>query len=122
MRTFLVNRFPPVTRYALAAWRTHPVPIALSEVADLAEIEQATGTRDLELIGLRSGISSRGLCSTNPVPLPGFTEHLTPAGTHAELVPAFLVKRLRRPNFELLSPSVVIRRRPQRDKPFVSNR
>ena len=115
MRTCLVNRFPPVTRYALAAWRTHPVPIAFGEVSDLAEIEQATGTRDLELVGLPRGITSGGLRSTNPVSPPGFAEHLPPRGMHAKRVPAFLVQDLRRPAFELLRPSVVIRRRPQRD-------
>ena len=120
MRPFLVNRFPPVTRYALAAWRTHPVPIALGEVSDLAEIEQATGTRDLELIGLPSRVSGGGGCSTNPVLPTGFAEHLPSPGGHAIRVPAFLVQDLRRPAFELLAPSVVIRRRPQRDQIFVS--
>jgi len=120
MRTCLVNRCPPVTRYALAAWRTHPVPIALGEVSDLAEIEQATGTRNLELIGLPSGMSPGALSSTNPVSPPGFAEHLPPTGLHEKRIPAFLVNDLRRPAFELLSPSVVIRRRPQRDNPFVT--
>jgi len=120
MRTCLVNSCPPVTRYALASWRTHPVPIAFGEVRDLAEIEQATGTRNLELIGLASGMSSGALSSTNPVSTPDFAEHLTPTGLHGKRMPALLVKGLRRPAFELLSPSVVIRRRPQRDNPFVT--
>ena len=119
MRPFLVNRFPPVTRYALAAWRTHPVPIAFGEVSDLAEIEQATGTRDLELVGLPSRVSGGGLCPTNPVLSTGFAEHLPPHGSHRKLVPALLVDDLRPPDFELLAPSVVIRRRPQRDQIFV---
>ena len=120
MRPFLVNRFPPVTRYALSAWRTHPVPIALGEVSDLAEIEQATGTRNLEGIGFPSRVSSGGSCSADSVSSPRLTEHLPPHGSHTKLVPTFLSNDLRRPAFELLSPSVVIRRRPQRDQIFVS--
>ena len=115
MRSCLVNRFPPVTRYALSAWAAHPVPIAFGEVRDLAEIEQATDTRNLELIGLPLGHSVKGICPANPVSPPRFTEHFPSAGMGKHLVPALLVQELRRPAFELLSPSVVIRRRPQRD-------
>lgn len=115
MRSCLVNRFPPVTRYALSAWAAHPVPIALREVRDLAEIEQTTGTRNLELIGFALGRAGTGISPANPVSLPRFTEHFPPTGLHKKPVPAFLAKDLRRPDFELLRPSVVIRRRPQRD-------
>ena len=121
MWSCLVNRGPSFTGNALPAWGTHPIPVALSEICNLAHIEQATGTRELEGVGLTSGISSRGLCPTNPVPLPGFAKHL-PSARHPKKVPlAFCEQRLRRPDFELLSPSVVIRRRPQRDQIFVSN-
>ena len=119
MRTCLVNRFPPVTRYALAAWRVHPVPIAFREVSDLAEIEEATGTRNLEGVGHSMGIPMLGSDSANPVSPPRFTEHLAPTGIGEKAVSAFLEKHLRRPDFELLSPSVVIRRRPQRNQPAV---
>ena len=119
MRSLLVNRFPPVTRYALAAWRVHPVPIAFREVSDLAEIEEATGTRNLESVGHSMGIPMLGRDSANPVSPPRFTEHFAATGMHAKAVPAFLKKHLRRPDFELLSPSVVIRRRPQRNQPFI---
>ena len=48
--SFLMNRKPLVPPNPFPVWTREPVPIALREVRHLCEVEQATVTRNLELI------------------------------------------------------------------------
>ena len=111
-----IHRFPPVTSHTLAGWAFHPVPVALGEVSYLAQVEQATVTRDLEGVGLSSGVAVRRGIATHPVSPPPLTEHLPPAGSDdPSAIGRFTRCRAKPPRWELLRPAVVIRRRPQRD-------
>ena len=97
-------------------WTFHPVPVALSEVSYLAHVEQTTVTRDLERVGLTARVPLTARAPANPQFHSRFTEHLAlPARVHGEDVATCFERRAQRPRWELLRPSVVIRRRPQRD-------
>ena len=112
----LVHRLPPLTAYTLTGWAFHPVPVALREVSYLAHIEEATGTRDLESVSEPCRVSITARTPTDPAANTGFAEHFTlPARVHGEAVTTFSRNSPQRPRWELLRPSVVIRRRPQRD-------
>ena len=111
-----IHRFPPVTSHTLAGWAFHPVPVALGEVSYLAQVEQATVTRDLEGVGLSSGVARCRRMAADPMPASGLAEHLAPAAR--VITPGVLsvsAESPKRPRWELLRPAVVIRRRPQRD-------
>ena len=118
MASCFVNRFPPVTRYALSAWARHPVPFALGEVRKLCVIDEPTRVGHRELIGFAAGIAESGNASTDTPTLPTAcgTSALA-AGLLKERVPVLLISAIRYPAFERLSPGVVIRRRPQRLHP-----
>ena len=115
MRPSFVNRFPslPIDAFAIRSFK--PVPVALGEVRNLCALEQSAVTTEPELIHETCSVGVLRGTPTDPV---GFARPvnacLRPAGIHAERVLADSPDRLRRPNFELLRPSVVIRRRPQR--------
>ena len=118
MRPCLVNRFPPVTRYALSAWALHPVPFDLGEVRKLGVIDEPTRVGHRELIGQACRIALSNGASTDTPMLP--TESSTPrriGGAVHKGLPICVENSIRPPNFELLRPSVVIRRRPQRTYP-----
>ena len=111
-----IHRFPPVTSHTLAGWSFHPVPVALREVRHLAEVEQATVTRNLEGVGFSSGVARCRGMAADPMPASGLAEHLAPAA--GVITPGVLpvsAVSAKRPRWELLRPAVVIRRRPQRD-------
>jgi hypothetical protein len=93
----------------------HPVPIALGEIRKLCQIDGSARPGDFELIGETCRIPRfpRAATDTQALPADGMTPALT-LGHHAKRIPALRELRLRPPNFELLRPSVVIRRRPQR--------
>ncbi len=117
LRTCVVHRFPPVTRYALARWSAHPVPIALGEMRQLCEINQSHGVGDHEFVGETGRISVTGGAARDSEPLP--TTSVVPGvpmGALKNRVVTELVTPIRYPRFDL-SPSVVIRRRPQRPHP-----
>ena len=93
----------------------HPVPIALGEICKLCQIDHPHGVGDRELVGQTPRIAASALAPANANPLSavGDSAARTVRGS-GEFVSALLVKSLRRPDFELLRPSVVIRRRPKR--------
>ena len=112
----LVPLFPSVLADPLPPGAFHPVPVALSEVGKLCEMEQSCTPADLELIGLPGGVAVPGGTPTDAVPPSGLTKHLSlTARVHGKAVLPFRSNDLQAPLWELLRPSVVIRRRPQRD-------
>ena len=93
----------------------HPVPPALAEICKLCQISSGAGVGDGELIGQARSISMSGLGARNSNSLAAVLDSAAlPGRTPNELVSALFVESLRRPDFELLRPAVVIRRRPQR--------
>ena len=112
----LVHRLPPLTAYTLTGWAFHPVPVALREVSYLAHVEETTGTRDLEFVSEPSRVAITARTSTDPAGDTGFAEHFTSsARVITPAVDTVTSECAKRPRWELLRPSVVIRRRPQRD-------
>lgn len=96
----------------------HPLPIALAEVSKLCEIEHSHRVRDRELVGEPGRVSVSGLAATDPEPSPTTTVVLgVPTRPLKKGVPTLLITPIRYPAFEILRPSVVIRRRPQRPNP-----
>ncbi len=96
----------------------HPVPIDLGEIRKLCEIDHSDSGRDRELIGQTCRVPLSRLAPANPDPRASTG---LPSGDEIWGVskrPTVLdVGDLRPPLFELLRPSVVIRRRPQRSDP-----
>ena len=91
------------------------MPIALGEICKLCEISSGAGLGNAELIGQARGISMSGTGAGNSksptplqIPLAGGLGH------HAKFVATRDGSGLRPPDFELLRPAVVIRRRPKR--------
>ena len=112
----LVPRFPSLLADSLPPGAFHPVPIALGEVGKLCEMEQSCVPADLELIGQTGRVAVTGGTPADAVLPSPLTEHLSLAArVHHKGVVPFRSNGLRRPLWELLRPSVVIRRRPQRD-------
>ncbi len=93
----------------------HPVPIALGEMRKLCDINSSHGIRNRELIGqsCRRAVSRRASTDTQTLPTVGDTSAFTPRVMN-ELHSLKAGCDARRPDFELLRPSVVIRRRPKR--------
>ena len=93
----------------------HPVPIALGEICKLCEINGSAGIRDRELVGQTCRVPASAFGPANAYPLSAGrgSARRSARSTHKSAA-ALFVKRLRRPDFELLRPAVVIRRRPQR--------
>ena len=121
--TRLVNRFPPVTRYALSAWARHPVPIALGEMRQLGVIDEPARVTHRELVGFPCGVAVSGFAPADTPPLAtGSNPRAGAIGPLGERVSALLKSSIRPPRFEVLSPGVVIRRRPQRLHPTGSSR
>jgi len=107
--------FPPRSVNSFAIQRFHPVPIDLGEMRKLCEVEKSCSTADLE-----------GVYETRCVPVfIGRTADPDPSASTALRMPSSTglveedppIRRnrlLTQPNWEVLSPSVVIRRRPKR--------
>ena len=116
----LVPLFPSVLADPLPPGAFHPVPVALSEVGKLCEMEQSCTPADLELIGQTGFMPGLRGIPRNPVLPPALAIHATPAPRLPhQRVPTRCSNRLRAPRFELLRPSVVVRRRPQRHEPSI---
>ena len=122
LATRLVHEFPPVTGDSFSEGRIQPVPVDVSEVSKLCQISEATIRADLELV-CETRRHPRCLWRpANAVTPSGLTKHFASAtGITNEGPVANHLNGLRRPRFELLRPSVVIRRRPQRDQILGSN-
>ena len=118
LRTCLIHRFPPVTRYALASWAAHPVPFALTEVRKLCVIHEPAGVGHLESVPSAGvHVSDRRLSADQArVAALGRTSGLPMRPGVGWVLPTAATD-VRRPDFEFIKPSVVIRRRPQRPNP-----
>ena len=93
----------------------HPLPVALGEMRKLCEVEQSCVGADFESICETRRIPIPGSGSTNPhPPSSGALGMPSSTGGIEERVPIAYSQRLTYPLWELLSPSVVIRRRPKR--------
>lgn len=117
MESSCVPAFPITSGNTVVGVVLHPVPVDLREVGKLCEIEKSCICTDFE-----------GVCETRWIPIPGFrpadpepsasgTLRVTTAAGIKEESPRSLKKlHLSYPNWELLGPAVVIRRRPKRVK------
>ena len=93
----------------------HPIPIALGEICKLCEIDGSAGIGHRELIGQSCRIPSlRGIPSNANALASDRVTSAGPTRPTAKCVAVLIQSRLNPPDFELLSPAVVIRRRPQR--------
>ena len=113
-----VKPMPVITRKTFARQVFHPVPVALGEICKLCEIDGSAGVGDLESVSESCRMAMAGFAPTDT---PGLASSVgSSAGKLArviELPPVFDVRHPRAPKFEVLKPSVVIRRRPQRPHP-----
>jgi hypothetical protein len=113
-----VKPMPVITRKTFARQVFHPVPIALGEICKLCQIDGSAGIGDLEPVSESCRVAMAGLRTTDTPALasPGCTS----AGKSSCVVvldPVFDVRLPRAPKWEVIKPSVVIRRRPQRPHP-----
>ena len=93
----------------------HPVPIALGEICKLCEIDGSAGIGHPEPIGQSCRIPSLQGTPPNAKRLTADSTTSPPeVGKMAKSIAVLLVSGLNRPDFELLRPAVVIRRRPYR--------
>ena len=110
----LIDLLPMSTTKPFAIECFHPVPIDLGEVRKLCQIDGSARIRRFELIGQTCRISAPRLTSRYPKPCPAFGVTAPSAVGHlVQGVSAVVSRELRPPKFELLRPSVVIRRRPK---------
>ena len=93
----------------------HPIPIALGEVRKLCEIEKSCVGADFESICETSREPLHLVSPAEPDPITAGALRVPPSsGISGQDVLPRVLDGLRYPLFELLSPSVVIRRRPKR--------
>ena len=113
--TCSVDLSPMFPRNSLPRQIFHPVPIALGEICKLCQIDGSARVRDRELVGQTCRIPLTGFTPRNSNPF-ATSRSTAPGsiGAIAELITTGSSHRLRSPDFELLRPSVVIRRRPKR--------
>ena len=99
----------------LVAGVLKPVPIAFGEVRKLCQIEQTRVGSHFECVRETRGISIEGMGPADPQPFAAGTLRVTSAAGISEESPLSLKRvNLAHPDWEVLSPSVVIRRRPKR--------
>lgn len=119
-RTCLMHAKPMFPRDSFPRWCTHPVPIDISETCKLSHIEQRAAGAHFELVTKPRCMPTTRWIPTDPMPTSAFAVHLSStARVRAKLIPTRCANHLRAPLFEVLRPAVVIRRRPQRNKPSV---
>ena len=113
-----VKPMPFITRKTFPRQIFHPVPIALGEVCKLCQIDGSAGIGDLNPVSESCRVAMAGLRTTDTPTLgpSGPTSAGKPLGV-VVLDPVLDVRLPRAPKWEVLKPSVVIRRRPQRPHP-----
>ena len=110
-----VPAFPISPADPASSWISHPLPIDIGEVSKLCEIEQTNVGGHFECVRETRGKPRLNWTSTNPDPSSTGTLRVTTAAGIEEKAPTSLKKlNLSYPSWEVLSPSVVIRRRPVR--------
>ena len=116
MESSCVPVFPISSGDFLVAGVLKPVPIAFGEVRKLCQIEQTRVGSHFECVRETRGISIHGMGPADPEPFAAGTLRVTSAAGITEESPLSLKRvNLTHPDWEVLSPSVVIRRRPDRD-------
>ena len=115
MESSCVPVFPISSGNTLVGVVLHPLPIDFREVSKLSEIEQTRVGAHFECIRETRGEPVFGRRATDPEPTTTGTLRVT-STTGAEEISPLSLKRLdlTHPDWELLGPSVVIRRRPKR--------
>ena len=110
-----VPAFPVSSANSASRWTFHPLPIDLGEVRKLCKIEQAGVRSHLEPIrkSRRKSRHDRASANTDVISRAALRVPFS-AGVTSEVVTPHAVDSLRHPDWEVLRPSVVIRRRPQR--------
>ena len=107
--------FPPIPTDPFSGPGTHPIPVAISEVSQLCEIEQTRVGSHFECVRETRWIPRVIVGPADPDPITGAALRVTSAAGVDEKSPRTLRRdRLAYPAWERLGPSVVIRRRPQR--------
>ena len=115
MESSCVPAFPVSSANSAASWAFHPLPIDVGEVRKLSEIEQTRVLGHFEPVRETRRKSTGDRASTNPNVISGAALRVTSSPRISPKNPASLFELgLNRPLFELLRPSVVIRRRPKR--------
>ena len=106
---------PNLSVNPLTAERFHPVPVDFGEVRKLSEIEQTRIATHFECVRHAPCVPAFVRRPGDSDPSSAHALRLTPSpGISQELVTAGVIDLLTYPDWELLSPAVVIRRRPKR--------
>ena len=117
MESSCVPVFPFSSGDFLVAGVLHPLPIDFGEVSKLSEIEQTRVGSHFECVRETRGEPVFGRRSTDTQPATTGTLRVTStAGVITESPASLYELGLKAPLFELLRPSVVVRRRPKRMK------
>ena len=108
---------PTLSTDPTGSWSFHPLPIDVGEVSKLSEIEQTRVFGHFEAVRETRRKATGGRASANPDVITGTALRVTLSpGVVSELPPSLYELGLKAPLFELLRPSVVVRRRPKRMK------
>ena len=112
----LIDLFPSVPGDPFSMQPFHPLPIAIGEVRKFRQVTFATPRAYPKSVGKTRRIAHPRLRSANAMAVPACPLQ-TPASTGVADVNPLVCRydRLRLPDFEVLSPAVVIRRRPKRN-------
>lgn len=113
-----VNPMPVISRNTFPRQVFHPVPIALGEICKLCEIDGSAGVGDLDLIGQSCRVALSGLAPTDTQRRGSSGSASSGQMSRVVVLDSLNDVRLpRAPLWEVIKPSVVIRRRPQRPHP-----
>ena len=115
MESSCVPAFPISSGHTLVRGVLHPLPIDVGEVRKLCEIEQTRVGSHFECVRETRGEPVFGRRSTDTQPATRTALGMTsPTGVNSEEPPSLFDLGLERPLWEILKPSVVVRRRPER--------
>ncbi len=115
MGCFCVPAFPIRPADPSAIWISEPLPIDIGEVSKLCEIEQTRIGSHFECVRETRRKPVLNWSSTDPVPSAAGALRVPPAtGLTNEFATVLYESRLTHPAWEVLSPAVVVRRRPVR--------
>ena len=106
---------PTLSTDPTGSWSFHPLPIDVGEVSKLSQIEKTRIGSHFEPVRETRWKSTGERAPANPNVIPRAALGMAPSpGVNAELPPSLFELGLKAPLFELLRPSVVVRRRPKR--------
>ena len=106
---------PTLSTDPTGSWSFHPLPIDVGEVSKLSQIEKTRIGSHFEPVRETRWKSTGERAPANPYVIPGTALRVPPSsGIHAKPSTSLFELGLKAPLFELLRPSVVVRRRPKR--------